>query len=193
MDTHIERPVDGQTCLIHDPEFFALSRLSSTGRASFQWTGPHSSRIGCACGKHHRTLQWRHNERCGVSNHRRPDYLLNCLFRRRSKKTSKLRFTGLCVGIHRWPVNSPHKGPVTQKMFPFDDVIMDRSWLSAGWIFYCFLWKQVSVGSARVSYLLLYFRWYLRTRDGFVFSFLFLLFVKYRNQIWLMTWMSNAH
>ena len=27
-------------------------------------------------------------------------------------------------GIHRWPVNSPHKGPVTRKMFPFDDVIM---------------------------------------------------------------------
>ena len=27
-------------------------------------------------------------------------------------------------GIHRWPVNSLHKGPVTRKMFPFDDVIM---------------------------------------------------------------------
>ena len=27
-------------------------------------------------------------------------------------------------GIHRWPVNSPHKWPVTWKMFPFDDVIM---------------------------------------------------------------------
>ena len=27
-------------------------------------------------------------------------------------------------GIHRWPVNSPPKGPVAQKMFPFDDVIM---------------------------------------------------------------------
>ena len=27
-------------------------------------------------------------------------------------------------GIHRWPVNSPHKGPVTRRMFPFDDVIM---------------------------------------------------------------------
>ena len=26
--------------------------------------------------------------------------------------------------IHRWPVNSPHEGPVTQKMFPFHDVIM---------------------------------------------------------------------
>ena len=27
-------------------------------------------------------------------------------------------------GIHRGPVNSPHKWPVTRKMFPFDDVIM---------------------------------------------------------------------
>ena len=30
-------------------------------------------------------------------------------------------------GIHRSPVNSPHKWPVTQKMFPFDDVIMYKS------------------------------------------------------------------
>ena len=29
-------------------------------------------------------------------------------------------------GIHRWPVNSPHKGPVTRKMFPFDDIIMSH-------------------------------------------------------------------
>ena len=28
-------------------------------------------------------------------------------------------------GIHRWPMNSPHKMPVTPKMFPFDNVIMD--------------------------------------------------------------------
>ena len=27
-------------------------------------------------------------------------------------------------GIHRCPVNSPHKGPVTRTIFPFDDVIM---------------------------------------------------------------------
>ena len=27
-------------------------------------------------------------------------------------------------GNHRWPVNSPHKGPVTRETFPFDDVIM---------------------------------------------------------------------
>ena len=35
-------------------------------------------------------------------------------------------------GIHRWPVNSPHKGPETRKMFPFDDVIMQ------GWT-----WPQI--------------------------------------------------
>ena len=27
-------------------------------------------------------------------------------------------------GIHRWPVNYPHKGPVTRRMSPFNDVIM---------------------------------------------------------------------
>ena len=30
-------------------------------------------------------------------------------------------------GIHRWPVNSPHKRPVTRKMFPLDGVIMDKT------------------------------------------------------------------
>ena len=32
-------------------------------------------------------------------------------------------------GIHRWHVNSRHKGPVTRKMFPFDDVIMNHTYL----------------------------------------------------------------
>ena len=69
-------------------------------------------------------LRWRHNEHDCVSNHQRFDCLLNRLFMSRSKKTSKLRVTGLCVGNSPGPVNSPHKGPVTRKMFPFDDVIM---------------------------------------------------------------------
>ena len=41
-------------------------------------------------------LQWRLNERDGVSNHQPHDCLLNRLFRHRSKKASKLRVTGLC-------------------------------------------------------------------------------------------------
>ena len=45
-----------------------------------------------------RSLLWRHNERDGVSYHRRPDCLLNRLFKRRSNKISKLRVTGLREG-----------------------------------------------------------------------------------------------
>ena len=44
------------------------------------------------------TLHWRHNGRDSVSNHLPHDCLLNRFFRRRSKKTSKFRITGLCVG-----------------------------------------------------------------------------------------------
>ena len=43
-------------------------------------------------------LQSCHNERYDVSNHRRLDCLLTCLFRRRSQKISKLRVIGLCEG-----------------------------------------------------------------------------------------------
>ena len=44
-------------------------------------------------------LQWRHNGRDNVSNHQPHHCLLNRLFRRRSKKPTKLRVAGLCAGI----------------------------------------------------------------------------------------------
>ena len=44
------------------------------------------------------SLQWRHNARDGISNHRGLDSLLLRLFRRRSSKTPKLRVTGLSEG-----------------------------------------------------------------------------------------------
>ena len=47
-------------------------------------------------------LQWRHNVRDGVSNHQPHDCLLDRLFRRRSRETSKIRVTSLCAG--NWPV-----------------------------------------------------------------------------------------
>ena len=55
-------------------------------------------------------LQWRHNGCDSVSNHQPHDCLLNRLFRRRSKKTSKLRVTGLCAG------NSPGTGELSAQM-----------------------------------------------------------------------------
>ena len=70
------------------------------------------------------SLQSHHNEHDGVSNHQTHDCLLNRLIRRRSKKTSKLRVTGLCEGNPLVTGGFPHKEPDTPKMFPCDDVIL---------------------------------------------------------------------
>ena len=90
----------------------AINRLGSLGPVSIS-------------DKTYRMISWLD----GVPNHRRLDFVLNRLFRRRLKKASKLRVTGFVRGIICWPVNSPHKGPVTRKIFPFDDVIMITQFL----------------------------------------------------------------
>ena len=68
-------------------------------------------------------LQWSHNERNGVSNHQPHDCLLKRLFRRRSKKISKLRVTGLCAGnspVSIWwrhhDNSLPHSANITSKL-----------------------------------------------------------------------------
>ena len=58
----------------------------------------------------HIPLQRRHNEHDVISNHQPHDCLLKRLFRRRSKKTSKLRITDLCAG------NSPGTGEFPAQM-----------------------------------------------------------------------------
>ena len=45
-----------------------------------------------------KTLQWHYKEHDGVSHHQLLDCLLNCLFRSRSRLTSKLCITGICEG-----------------------------------------------------------------------------------------------
>ena len=49
---------------------------------------------------------------------------------RKNQSSASLTFVR---GIHRGPVNSPHKWPVTRKMFPFDDVIMSWHISSQHW------------------------------------------------------------
>ena len=71
-------------------------------------------------------LQWRHNGRDSVSNHQLHDWIVYSTVysdadQRKHESSVSLAFVR---GIHRGPVNSPHKWPVTRKMFPFDDVIM---------------------------------------------------------------------
>ena len=53
------------------------------------------------------SLQWRHNERDGVSNDQPHDCLLNRLFRHEWKKTSKVCVTGLCAGNSPVTCESP--------------------------------------------------------------------------------------
>ena len=72
--------------------------INCLGFVSSRLDIPASSRLDVS------TTQWCHNKRDGVSNHQPQDCLLNGLFGRRSKKTSKLHVTGLCQG------NSPVTG-----------------------------------------------------------------------------------
>ena len=65
-------------------------------------------------------LQWRHNELDGVLSHQPHDCLLNRLCRRRSKKTPKLRVTGLCAG------NSPVTGEFPAQMASNAEKISSR-------------------------------------------------------------------
>ena len=64
---------------------------------------------------------------------------------RRSKKTSKLASLAFVWWIHRWPVNSPHKGPVTRKMFPFDDVIVYIIETETNWPPFCRQYFQIGI------------------------------------------------
>ena len=64
------------------------------------WTNIDLSPVLC----HIDPLHWCHNKSDGVSNHQPHDCLLNCSFRRGSKKTLKLRVNGLCAE------NSPMTG-----------------------------------------------------------------------------------
>ena len=86
----------------HDGPFLArwIKSLSFTCHDSCL---SYSSRQSHIC-QPNNTLHWRHNELDGVSDHQPHDWLLTYLFRHRSKKTSKLRVTGLCAG------NSPVTG-----------------------------------------------------------------------------------
>ena len=63
---------------------------------------------------------------------------------RKYQSSASLAFV---LEIHRWPMNSTHKGPVTRKMFPFDDIIMNnvngKLW-SKGYL--ALAWPRVGFG-----------------------------------------------
>ena len=73
-------------------------------------------------------------------------------------------------GIHRWPVNSPHKWPVTRKKFPFDDVIMSLSW-TVRFMVYVLKWRVVIIMTSSLHILCLKMTAY-RYNDQFALCFM---------------------
>ena len=69
-------------------------------------------------------LRWCYNGGDSVSNHQPHDCLLTVYSGADQSKHQSSASLAFVWGIHRGPVNPPHKWPVTRKMFPFDDVIM---------------------------------------------------------------------
>ena len=72
-------------------------------------------------------LRRRHNGRDSVLNRKPHDCLFNVNSDGDQRKHQRSASLAFVRGIHRWPVNSPHKWPVSRKMSPFDDVIMNRA------------------------------------------------------------------
>ena len=84
--------------------------VSDLRRLVVAWTYPSLIQVMACPMFGEKPLQWRHNGRDSVLNHQPYYCLLSRLFGRRSKKTSKLRVTGLCVG------NSPVTGEFPAQM-----------------------------------------------------------------------------
>ena len=102
LPSHLGNPI----VEIRRPSYPHNEIICSGKMASLYW-------IGARCSSRHQntlriiSLHWRHDGWDSVSNHQCLECLFNRLFRRRSKKTSNLRVTGLCEG----------NSPVTDK-FP---------------------------------------------------------------------------
>ena len=89
-----------QLCKINSTLFVFFLHFRTDGCSRFSWSSPFCPSwllsALASCWLFDSALRWRHNERNGVPNHQCFDCLLNRLFRRRSKETSKLRVTGFC-------------------------------------------------------------------------------------------------
>ena len=97
------------SCELYNQYFCSVFCLIEKNRQCL-YSAHDSVIVETCCQKTHPILRWRHNGRNSVPNHQPHHCLLNLLFRRRSKKTSKLRVTGLCA----W--NSPMAGEFPAQM-----------------------------------------------------------------------------
>ena len=94
------------------------------------------------------SLQWRHNESDGVSNHRRIDFFSTVCSGADQMKLQSPGSLAFVMGIHRWPVNFSHKGPVTQNCFhsmTSNVQNWQKIYLLFGWFKYNFIFMNVYI------------------------------------------------
>ena len=111
----------------HLPLFHYLT-LNNGQRCIFLISIWYCTNMNDKCTRNHHEinqLQWCHSEHDGVSDHQLHDCLFNrFFFQAQSKENIKARCPWLCEGNSPVTDEFTHKGPVTRKMFPFDDVVM---------------------------------------------------------------------
>ena len=103
--------------------FLAINIILKTNRINV--CTAYSNNLAHQWRKHaNSSFQWRHNGAI-VSQIISLTIVYSTVYtgadQRKHQNSASLAFVW---GIHRGPVNSPHKGPVTRKIFLFDDVIM---------------------------------------------------------------------
>ena len=114
---------------------------------NYSWLqGWHRSKWQCR--KFEESLQWRPNERWRLKSPAPRLFTQPYIQTQMKEKNQSYASLAFVRGIHRWPMNSPHKGPVTPKMFPFDDVIMEDIYMT--WVHYGLMSKQSKTQPNRV-------------------------------------------
>ena len=100
-------------------------------------------------------LQWRHNGAMAsqiISLTIDYSTIYSGADQRKHQSSVSLAFVW---GIHRWLVNSPHKWPVTRKIFPVDDIIMCAVYpmgFTHGFVMLCFVVVLLPYFSGFLSY-----------------------------------------
>ena len=119
LSTPVAHTLTGEKSFVGIQNLFRCPACENVSKTFVKYVRLQNLKELCADCVGHVTLRWHHNERDGgtivCSN------IYSGADQRKHQSSTSLAFVR---GIQQWPVNSPHKGPVTQKMFPFDDVIM---------------------------------------------------------------------
>ena len=126
-----------QISVIHLPTFCGVGSLHSGNRTAFMWgySNHYNDVIMSATASQITSL-------ASVCSS-----VYSGVDQREHQSSASLAFVR---GIHRWPVNSPHKWPLTRKKFPFDDVIMPQN-NTARHKLCAWIWTQETTSLAKIS------------------------------------------